>query len=226
MKNLAIIPARGGSKRIPKKNKKDFLGKPIIAYSIQTAIGSKMFDEIMVSTEDKEIAEIAQEYGAKVPFLRSNQNSGDFATLADVIEEVKDTYEEKQKYFDNICCILPTAPLISFEALKSAYELLVSNSDIDSVKPVVRFSYPIQRALRLIDGKVEMIQKEHLKNRSQDLEPTFHDAGQFYWMKYSSGLKGENKYGIEISEVGVQDIDTQEDWELAEIKYKYLNRLG
>lgn len=220
-KNLCIIPARGGSKRIPKKNIKDFLGKPIIAYSIEAALGSKLFDEVMVSTDDEEIAQIAEQYGAKVPFRRSERNADDFAVLADVIEEVKNAYHTKNRKFDNICCILPTAPFITIELLNKGFALLTENA-VDSVKPVVRFSYPIQRAVRMKNnGRLEMFNPEHLKTRSQDLEPAYHDAGQFYWMKSEKALKGDAKLGFEISEQLVQDIDTEEDWKLAEIKFKY-----
>lgn len=220
--NLCIIPARGGSKRIPRKNIKNFLGKPIIAYSIEAAIKSNLFDEIMVSTDDPEIAEIAKQYGAKVPFLRSGENANDFATLADVIDEVKKHYLKLEKKFDNICCILPTAPLITVENLKTGYELLISKK-ADSVRPVVRFSYPIQRAVKLDDNeKVSMFYPEYQNTRSQDLEPAYHDAGQFYWLRFNAGLRGDNKFGFEISESLVQDIDTEEDWKMAELKYKSL----
>lgn len=223
MKNLAIIPARGGSKRIPRKNIKDFLGKPIIAYSIETALKSNLFDEIMVSTDDNEIADVALKYGANVPFMRSKENADDFATLADVIDEVKKFYVSNNIVFDNICCILPTAPLILMENFIKAYNLLISTPQIDSVRPVVRFSYPIQRAMKLSNGKLDWMQPEFKFSRSQDLEPAFHDAGQFYWMKYEPVLRGQNKYAIEIPETCSQDIDCEEDWRIAEIKYKNLN---
>lgn len=220
MKNLAIIPARGGSKRIPRKNIKEFLGKPIIAYSIEVALTSGLFDEVMVSTDDEEIAEVAKRYGAKVPFLRSPENANDFATLADVIDEVITKYLDLEMYFDCICCILPTAPLLCVDHLKKGLEVL-SNNHVDSARPVVRFSYPIQRAVGLDDsGKMNMFYPEYKNARSQDLEPTFHDAGQFYWMRTKKGLRGLNKYGFEIPEISVQDIDTDEDWAIAELKYK------
>jgi len=224
MSNLAIIPARGGSKRILRKNIRDFLGKPIIVYSIESALESELFEEVMVSTDDEKIANVAQEYGAKVPFMRSQENANDYATLSDVVEEVKKKYNQQGKSFENICCILPTAPLISVSLLKKGYNML-ADSNVDSVRPVVRFSYPIQRAVKMEDGLLKMFQPEHAKTRSQDLEPAFHDAGQFYWMKFDKGLKGEKKMGFEISELLVQDIDTVEDWEIAEIKYKLLNDL-
>jgi pseudaminic acid cytidylyltransferase len=224
MKNLAIIPARGGSKRIPKKNIKDFFGKPIIAYSVEAAVKSQLFVEVMVSTDDQEIAQAAKEYGAKVPFMRSAKNANDTATLADVIDEVKQCYLKNNQKFDYICCILPTAPLITTENLKKGLKLLKENN-ADSIRPVVRFSYPIQRALRMTDGKIKMFYPEHKKSRSQDLESAFHDAGQFYWMRDETGLRGENNLGFEISPVQVQDIDTEEDWQIAEMKYKTINQI-
>lgn len=222
MNNLCIIPARGGSKRIPRKNIKNFLGKPIIAYSIEAAIKSNLFDEIMVSTDDEEIANVAKQYGATVPFLRSKKNADDFATLADVIKEVKDSYQKKGREFENICCILATAPLLQEKHLKSSLEQMIKE-DADGVTPVVKFSYPIQRALKLVNGELEMILPEHKKTRSQDLEPAFYDAGQFYWKTSSSNLSGsKKKIGYELLEIEVQDIDTEQDWQLAEMKYKLL----
>lgn len=218
MKNLAIIPARGGSKRIPRKNIRDFLGKPIIAYSIETALESNLFDEIMVSTDDAEIAEVAKKYGAKVPFMRSIEMADDYATLSDVVEEVKETYQEKEKSFDNICCILPTAPFVNASILKKGFSLL-SENNVDSVRPIVRFSYPIQRAVKMKNGLLEMFNPEYARTRSQDLEPAFHDAGQFYWMRYIKAMRGERKLGFEIPEYVVQDIDTEEDWKVAELKF-------
>lgn len=224
MSNLAIIPARGGSKRIPRKNIKDFLGKPIIAYSIEAAIQTDLFDEIMVSTDDSEIADVAMKFGAIVPFFRSNQNSNDYATLADVIDEVKDSYQISGITFENICCILPTAPFVNVSLLRKGFSLL-SENHVDSVRPIVRFSYPIQRAFKMNNGLLEMFNPEYVRTRSQDLEPAFHDAGQFYWMKFEKGIKGERKMGFEISEHLVQDIDTEDDWKMAEWKFKTLSRI-
>jgi N-acylneuraminate cytidylyltransferase len=217
--NLCIIPARGGSKRIPRKNIKDFLGKPIIAYSIEAAINSNLFDEIMVSTDDQEIAEVAIKYGAKVPFLRSKDNANDFATLADVVNEVLAIYTQKGKNYKYGCCILPTSPLIRVETLNEGFELMLKEN-FDSVRPIVKFSYPIQRALKLYGSTVQMFNPEFAKTRSQDLEPAYHDAGQFYWFQWRKGLNGDNKGAIIVSEFEIQDIDNMEDWEMAEYKYK------
>lgn len=228
MKCLAIIPARGGSKRIPHKNRKPFLGKPIMAYSIEAALGTGLFEEVMVSTDDLEIAEIARLNGASVPFLRSEKNANDFATLADVLIEVLLAYKEKGKEFDMVCCLLPTAPLISSSDVSAAYDKLIASS-FDSICPVVAFSYPILRSL-LIDeqGRLNMNWPEYRFSRSQDLRPAYHDSGTFYWIRTSSLLKdmkllSENGTAIILDEFRVQDIDTETDWALAEMKYKLIH---
>jgi N-acylneuraminate cytidylyltransferase len=221
LKNIAIIPARGGSKRIPRKNIKDFLGKPIIAYSIETALESNLFEEVVVSTDDDEIEKIAIQYGATV-LKRSQKNADDFATLADVIEEVKLEFVKKNKEYNTICCLLATAPLISSSLLEQGYTMLLE-SKADSVRPVVKFSYPIQRALKMEEGKVSFMNEHFAKTRSQDLEPAFFDAGMFYWMQFECGLNGTNRFAFEISELKTQDIDTPEDWRMAELKYKLIN---
>lgn len=226
MANLAIIPARGGSKRIPRKNIKSFLGKPIIAYSIEAALKSNLFDEIMVSTDDDEIAKIAREFGAEVPFLRSNDNANDYAVLADVIEEVIENYKNKKNNFDTICCILPTAPFVTSNKIIEAYNKLLEGN-FDSVFPVLEFSFPIQRSLKIKDDKVAMVWDEYLNSRSQDLEPRYHDSGQFYWLKSTSFNKEKKLFTVNsgatvISELHAQDIDTETDWKLAEIKYKLI----
>jgi N-acylneuraminate cytidylyltransferase len=192
MRNLAIIPARGGSKRIPKKNIKDFFGKPIISYSIKVALDSGLFNEVMVSTDSIEIAEIAKKYNAKVPFLRSSTKSNDYCGLADVIIEVLEEYKKAGIEFDNICCILATAPFISKNSLTQSYKKLNENN-FDSIFPVIKYSFPIQRALQFDKEKIQMIWPENLMTRSQDLTPSFHDAGLFYWIKKDI-LLSEKKY--------------------------------
>jgi N-acylneuraminate cytidylyltransferase len=221
-KNLCIIPARGGSKRIPRKNVKEFLGKPIIAYSIEVALKSGLFDEVMVSTDDEEIADVARKYGAKVPFMRSQKNANDYAVLLDVIKEVLDYYKERSQKFEYVCIILPTAPLIKIQHLISSFELIVKEN-ADGITPLVRFCSPIQRALKIVNGNIEMIQPQYMKTRSQDLEVAYYDAGHFYWKKVDS-IEHEDitKLGYEISETEAQDIDTEQDWRLAELKYNLL----
>lgn len=221
MKNLAIIPARGGSIRIPKKNIKIFLGKPIIAYSIEIALKSGLFDSVMVSTDDDEIAGIAKKYGADIPFLRSETTSNAFAPLNDVVKEVKKEYEKRNIIFDNICLILPTAPLIKIENLQKGFDLLI-NSDFDSVRPVVPFGFPVQRAFLLDDSsEVRPMYPDEFPKRSQDLQKTYHDSGQFYWIKGNKDLS-EKKGAFEIPEYEAQDIDNENDWKLAELKYRLL----
>ena len=226
MGKLGIIPARGGSKRIPRKNTKDFLGKPIIAYSIETALESGLFDEVMVSTDDKEIAKIAIKYGAKVPFIRSDENANDFATTVDVILEVLNQYKEEGKIFEQACCIYPTAPFVSSEIIKRALDLLIINK-YDTVFPVMEFSFPIQRAVKINQGKIALFQENYLNSRSQDLEKAYHDAGQFYWFDVgklwgNEKLWTDNTGVVIIKESQGQDIDTLEDWKLAELKYSLL----
>jgi pseudaminic acid cytidylyltransferase len=228
MSKLCIIPARGGSKRIPRKNIKTFLGKPIIAYSIEAALQSQLFDEVMVSTDDSEIAEIAKKYGALVPFMRSVDKASDYATTYDVIEEVLDTYSSNlNQKFDYACCIYPTAPLVTAVNLKKAFDLLLDKG-FDTVFPVMRFSFPIQRALTKSEsGLTQFFNRENQNSRSQDLEPAFHDAGQYYWFdvkkcrKFGS-LITKNCGSIEIKETEGQDIDNEMDWKLAELKYEHL----
>jgi|TARA_B110001469_G_C9504160_1_gene251581 N-acylneuraminate cytidylyltransferase len=229
MKRIAIIPARGGSKRIPRKNIKLFLGEPIISYSIRTVLDSNLFDEVMVSTDDKEIAEIALKFGASVPFLRSSENSKDTSTTIDVINEVIFNYKQIGKIFDYTCCIYPCAPFINKEMLLSSFRKLDSKA-FDCIFPVIKYGHPIQRALRIIEkNNIEMINPENMQIRTQDFESSFHDLGQFYFFKTAviisnNKLWNENTSFIELNEMESHDIDTIKDWEVAEFKYKYLNK--
>jgi len=228
MRKLAIIPARGGSKRIPKKNIKEFCGNPIISYSIKVAINSNLFDRVIVSTDDKKIAEVALSYGAEVPFMRSSRNSDDFATTFDVIEEVLSSLKSEGDFFSSACCIYPTAPFINELKLQKALELL-QEKKFDCVFPVIRYSFPVQRALKILDEKIEMLQPEHVNTRSQDLDPTFHDAGQFYFFNCKALIEKrklwtDNTGVIKISEMEGQDIDDEIDWKLAELKYALLHK--
>ena len=223
---LAIITARGGSKRIPKKNIKEFCGQPILAYSIKAALASGVFDEVMVSTDSEEIAEVARRFGASVPFMRSEATSNDFATTADVLEEVLKTYKDNGKEFDLFACIYPTAPFVTGKKLAEAAALL---DGADAVISVVRFSFPPQRALVVRDGNVAFQYPEYERARSQDLEPIYHDCGQFYMCKsdlflekHSLILNKTRPYILPEEEV--QDIDTQSDWEIAEAKFSVLHK--
>lgn len=226
MKNLCIIPARGGSKRIPRKNVKEFLGKPIIAYSIEAALKSGLFDEIMVSTDDQEIADIAKQYGASVPFMRNAETANDHAIIADVLEDVLKSYDALGKHFDNMCCILATAPLLRSNDLEAAYNKLIE-TDFVTVIPIVQFSFPIMRSFKMDDtGKIEFNWPEYYPVRSQDIPPAYHDAGMFYWHKIEPWRSGvDYKCGYVLDDVYVQDIDTETDWKLAEMKYRLLNDL-
>lgn len=224
---LAIITARGGSKRIPRKNIKPFLGKPIIEYPIIAALKASCFTEVMVSTDDEEIADIASRCGASIPFMRSHDTSNDYAVTAAVIEEVLNEYKKIGKHFDYCCCIYPTAPFVTGNKLKKAYDLL-DESGAKSVVPVVRFGFPILRSFKIEDGFVKMNWPEHMNTRSQDLPTSYHDCGQFYFLKTESFLLEKKLFTdctvpIEMPETEVQDIDTEEDWKIAEIKYSFLN---
>ena len=226
MRNIAIITARGGSKRIPLKNIKPFLNKPIIAYSIEAALSSGLFDEVMVSTDDDQIATIAKQYGAMVPFLRTANTASDTATTADALMEVLYTYQKSGKTFDYACCLYPTAPFITSEKLINAFNFLLQNNYF-SVFPVMPFSYPIWRSLKIENGKLEMNYPEYKNTRSQDLPISYHDAGQFYFFEVEALLAEQtlftsNSGAIIINELEGQDIDNFADWETAEIKYKIL----
>lgn len=224
MHSIAIITARGGSKRIPRKNIKEFCGKPILAYSIEAAKDSGLFDRVMVSTEDEEIAETARKYGAEVPFYRSESTSGDFATTNDVLLEVLAEYEKRGERFELACCIYPTAPFVTAEKLRSAVEKLLAG-DADTLIPVVQFSYPPQRAMVVREERLVFEYPQFLDSRSQDLEPHYHDAGQFYVFRTEAFLRNKrlmvgNILPFMVSEMEVQDIDNESDWEIAEIKYR------
>jgi len=228
MKKIAIITARGGSKRIPRKNIKDFCGKPILAYSIEAARDSGLFDTVMVSTEDAEIAEMARSLGAKVPFLRSESTSGDFATTNDVLLEVLSEYEKRGELFELACCLYPTAPFVTAAKLQAAAEMLLS-SDADTLIPVVAFSYPPQRAMIVKEGRLVFEYPQYLDSRSQDLEPHYHDVGQFYLFRTEAFRRNRklmvgNILPFKVSEMEVQDIDNETDWEIAEIKYRLLQK--
>jgi pseudaminic acid cytidylyltransferase len=223
MKRIAVIPARGGSKRIPRKNIKDFAGKPLIQHTIEKAKASGIFDEIYVSTDDGEIKEISISAGALVPFLRSNELSGDNVMTVPVISNFI-----KEINIDNetpVCCIYPTAPLLIPDNLTSGLDLLYSNLIIDYVLGVTKYNYPIQRALiEGENGEFTMLNRENLETRSQDLKQMWHDTGTFYWAFAKTWMGGNsmlfNCAGIKIPSYLVQDIDDEEDWIRAEQLYK------
>lgn len=228
-RNVAIITARGGSKRIPKKNIKEFCGEPIIAYSIRAALESRLFDEVMVSTDSEKIARIAEKYGASVPFMRSEETSNDFATTADVILEVLAEYEKRGEEFDYACCIYPTAPFLTAKKLCAAMEMMKEKSAAQ-LTSVVAYSFPPQRSFVIdTDGTICYKFPEYRQKRSQDLEKMYHDAGQFYIYRVScyKNAKGKIAQGIIpfiLPETEVQDIDNEEDWKIAEMKYMILKQ--
>lgn len=230
-KRIAVITARGGSKRIPHKNIKYFCGKPIISYAIKAAIECAMFEKIMVSTDDQDIAEIAIKYGAEVPFMRSNKNSDDFATTEDVIMEVVDEYDKRGIHYDIVCCLYPTAPFVNGEILRHAVNIM-DDKNPAVVIPVVQFSYPPQRSFVIDEeGFAKFKYPQYVKTRSQDLEKQYHDAGQFYIYNVEKlfdkkGVIEDDFAPIILPEICVQDIDTYEDWDMAEIKYKILTEKG
>lgn len=226
MRKIAIITARGGSKRIPRKNIKEFCGKPILAYSIEAAGESGLFDTVMVSTDDEEIAETARQYGAQVPFYRSEKTANDFATTNDVLLEVLTEYERRGERFEIGCCLYPTAPFVTAHKLQAAMAQF-TGSDADALIPVVPFSYPPQRAMIVREGRLVFEYPQYLDSRSQDLEPHYHDVGQFYLFRTEAFRRNRklmigNILPYVISEMEVQDIDNQTDWEIAEMKYRVM----
>lgn len=229
MNTVAIITARGGSKRIPRKNIRPFLGKPIIAYVIEAALQSGLFQEVMVSTDDAEIAEVARHYGASVPFMRSAENADDHATTTDALLEVLVDYKQLNQSFEFGCCLYPTTPFVTAALLRRAFDML-TNQGFDTVYPVQVFGFPIQRAVGLDDsGRVRWFQPEHQSTRSQDLEKGYHDTGQFYFFRTAALLEnrqiiGPKSGGVIISEMQAHDIDTEDDWQIAEFKWQLLNR--
>lgn len=224
MSILALIPARGGSKRIPKKNIKEFLGKPMIAYAIEAAKNSQIFDEIMISTDSVEIADIAKKYGASVPFMRSAKTAGDTATTFDVIDEVICEYKKQGKNFDTICCIYPCVPFLKSETLSTAYERMIG---FDAIMPVCKYPVPIEWAMRIENGLLVPNDRAAQNMRSQDIETKYFDVGMFYFCKvekiYENNSMCPSKTAAYIiDEAQCQDIDTAEDWKVAELKYKAL----
>jgi len=226
--NIAIIPARGGSKRIPRKNIKLFHGKPLIAYSIELALKSKLFDRVIVSTDDQEIANIAQQYGAEVPFIRPAELADDYTGTGDVVEHALQFVEASGQHHNYLCTIYATAPLLQKEYLIEGYNKL-RNSDAQQAFSVTSMPFPIQRCFKVNDnGRCEMFQPEHFLTRSQDLEEAYQDAGQFYWKNLNQPTTditfGKGSIPIVLPRYLVQDIDTLEDWQQAELMYQLLQQ--
>lgn len=224
---LAVIPARGGSKRIPRKNIKDFSGKPIIAWSIEAALQSKCFDHVIVSTDDEEIAEVARAWGASVPFLRPAELSNDYTGTTPVIKHAIEWFIEQGNKPDLTCCIYATAPFVTSKDLVEGLEL-IQNTDSSYVFSVTSYPFPIQRAIKIIENNcIEMFQPEHFNTRSQDLDEAYHDAGQFYWGRSSAWLEEKQIFSsssmpVVLPRKQVQDIDTYEDWDRAELLFKLI----
>lgn len=227
--NLAVIPARGGSKRIPRKNIKEFCGKPSIVYSIEAALRSSLFDEILVSTDCVEIAEMAKRHGASVPYLRPSTLSDDYTPTIPVIRHAIVQAVASGRSFDRVCCIYATAPFITVSSIRESYDLLVSDSEADFAMPITTYPYPVQRSLTLdMSGCLAMPWDHYAGARSQDLVEHFHDAGQFYWGTTKAWKQCENilmarTRGLLLPRHLVQDLDTDEDWERAELMYKALH---
>jgi len=222
---LAVIPARGGSKRIPRKNIKSFCGKPMIAWSIEAALQSGCFDQVIVSTDDGEIADVARQYGASVPFMRPAELSGDYTGTLPVIRHVIDWFNQQAKATEYVCCVYATAPFVQVDDIQRGLGILEKTGS-DYAFSVTSYAFPIQRAIRFTEqGRVEMFNPEHSNTRSQDLEEAYHDAGQFYWGRASAWLKGNAIFDSGSAPVllprhRVQDIDTPEDWVRAEWLFK------
>ncbi|MDH5189716.1 MAG: pseudaminic acid cytidylyltransferase [Nitrosopumilus sp.] len=222
---IAIIPARGGSKRIPRKNIKDFCGKPIIAYSIQACMETGLFDQVIVSTDDEEIASKAKEWGASVPFIRPKELSDDYTGTNSVIKHAVDWLNDKGQIVEHVCCVYATAPFVQSKYLIEGFEKLISEKSTFSFS-VTSFPFPIQRAVRINhSGRVEAIYPQYIDSRSQDIEESYHDAGQFYWGTASGFINDVTMFSpdsvpIMLPRHLVQDIDTPEDWLHAELMYK------
>ena len=224
--NIAIIPARGGSKRIPRKNIKEFAGLPIIAHSIKAALECGLFDKIIVSTDDEEIAQVARSFGAEVPFMRPKELSDDHTATIPVIAHAIQTLQNDY-VIDNVCCIYATAPFIRSSDLLDAYNALITHNK-QYAFPVTTFPFPIQRGVKRDEnGNIEMFNPQHFATRSQDLQEAYHDVGQFYWGRADAWLEGKPIFSdaattIVLPRHLVQDIDTPEDWIRAELMYKVL----
>jgi len=225
-KVIAIIPARGGSKRIPKKNIKEFLGVPILGYAINACKDANIFSEVMVSTDCDEIAQVARKLGANIPFMRSAKTADDFATTFDVLEEVIKNYKKTGQEYDYVCCIYPCVPFLSGQTLKASYNKLIS-LDNDALQPVCKYPVPIEWAMKIENDLLVPNDRNAQMIRSQDLTQKYYDVGMFYFIKTEILLKEKSltpkkTFAYIMNENEVQDIDTLDDWNLAELKYKLL----
>lgn len=221
---LGLIPARGGSKRIPRKNIRPFFGRPIIAHSIEAALAARTIDRVIVSTDDEEIAAVARAAGADVPFMRTPELSDDHATTLAVIADAIERVEAEGVAVDAVCCLYASAPFVTAHDLDTAFDLL-DGGNISYVFAATEYAYPIQRALRLRNGRPEMFNPELASTRSQDLEPAYHDAGQFYWcrpdaVRANRPVLGPDAALYHVERSRVVDIDTPEDWKMAEELYR------
>ena len=231
MHRVAIIPARGGSKRIPRKNIKEFGGKPMIAWSIEAAKASGCFDKIVVTTDDTEIADIAREWGASVPFKRPAELSGDYTGTLPVIRHAVEWLSEHETPVDYACCLYATAPFVSADDLRRGWEF-IKQGECSYAFSVTSYAFPIQRAIRITDeGGVAMFNPEHFNTRSQDLEEAWHDAGQFYWGTVEAWCKehpifSQDSVPVTLPRHRVQDIDTPEDWTRAEWLFRVMQAEG
>jgi pseudaminic acid cytidylyltransferase len=228
---LCVIPARGGSKRIPHKNIKSFCGQVMIGYSIKAALNSQCFDQIIVSTDDAEIAEVAKSFGASVPFMRPDELANDYADTVSVIKHAIEWFDDQGQPPFEVCCLYATAPFVRVGAIKEAYKQMQS-TQADYCFTVTSFAFPIQRAIKItVENRIETFYPKHLKTRSQDLEESYHDAGQFYWgkaetFKQQKPLFSKSATPYILPRYLVQDIDTPEDWKRAELMYQVLMKNG
>ena len=228
---LCVIPARGESKRIPRKNIKDFFGQPMIAYSIKAALKSNFFDQVIVSTDDAEIAEVAKYFGASVPFVRPDELANDYTGTVPVVKHAIEWFDDQGQSPSEVCCLYATAPFVRAGTIKRAYEQMQS-TQADYCFTVTSFAFPIQRALKVTaKNRIEMFYPEHLETRSQDLEESYHDAGQFYWgkaeaFKQQKPLFSKSATPYILPRHLVQDVDTLEDWKRAELMYQVLKKSG
>ena len=228
---LCVIPARGRSKRIPRKNIKDFFGQPMIAYSIKAALKSECFDQVIVSTDDAEIAEVAKSFGASVPFVRPDELANDYAGTVSVVKHAIEWFDDQGQSPFEVCCLYATAPFVRAGAIKKAYEQMQS-TQADYCFTATSFAFPIQRAIKVTsENRIEMFYPEYLETRSQDLEEPYHDAGQFYWGKVEAFIKQKPIFSKSATPYIlprhlVQDVDTPEDWKRAELMYQMLKKSG